>query len=94
MCAQSVCEHVYRTDVNMHAQSRDEDTRVQKWNANKHAFRSDKCLHAKWSLNSPVYMKTEVVSQFFVKSSNIKFHKSLFSGNLTVKICNVYDRQF
>jgi len=50
MCAQSVCEHVYRTDVNMHAQSRDEDTHVQKWNANKHAFRSDKCLHAKWSL--------------------------------------------
>jgi len=36
-------------------------------------------------------MKIEVVSQFFVKSSNIKFDKSLFSGNLTVKICNVYD---
>lgn len=39
-------------------------------------------------------MKIEVVSQFFVKSPNIKFHKSLFSGNLTVKMCNVYDRQF
>jgi hypothetical protein len=39
-------------------------------------------------------MKIEVASQFFVKSSNIKFHKSLFNGNLTVKMCNVYDRQF
>jgi len=33
MCAQRACEHMYRTDVNMHAQSRDEYsyTHVQKW---------------------------------------------------------------
>lgn len=33
MCAQLACEHMYRTDTNMQAQSRDEYlyTHVQKW---------------------------------------------------------------
>jgi hypothetical protein len=45
VCAQPACEHMYRTDVNMHAQSRDEYsyTHVQKWDVTN--MQSD--LHAK-----------------------------------------------
>jgi hypothetical protein len=35
MCAQHAYEHMYKTDVNMCAQSRDEDTNVQDWDVDK-----------------------------------------------------------